>query len=690
MEINLLNWLLLKGKEDWILEYVKSLSDNNLHITLKSLYFHCISEIDLISFDKKYRNLLLKDIEPIYLKYNKNSQEFIYGCENCLIKNKIKEINQIKENQNLFIKPLITCLEIIKNNKRLLIKKENINLIFNQQSGELFLNQIWRSDSIKNEIINYLSIFKYHRFKMTFTSIKQIQKYKFKDYLDHVELSLSNSSSNIDGESINDYLEFQLPNSIRKLQINCNYIDNNNILQTNDYIEYIRPSSIPPSVTYLDFSSSSIGSCTNYHDNQIILNNKQTLPTTTTHLNYDTNFINQRNFFQESITILKLGNTQFTYSNEKIKIGVLPSQLIELDLGGYYNEIEENVLPPTLKSLTLCQSYNKTIKLGCLPSSLEYLSFHGDSNAIIKDHSDTKKGWWSFWSYFSNQLKESPHPQPVLIVGSLPISLKTLKLSSHQSFLDILISEVVSISHKSLTKLSIIQESKMFDYKTKKELSDSDAILKFNNWKHLNFKLPPSVKIIKLNTNRYFQFLENDSLPFTHFKTNSTWAIKTLPNTLKSISLKSQFDPFTNKNRITNYPDSLETLVIGSIADIPSIDSIPSSLIRLDLLYDSSFIPNFNHNLLKCSKLVTLKILSLPSTFTKELNIDLEFPNLEILFVGSSNPKIIISQPLKSLKLKKIIIKNNNYNFIDNNLQFYSLFKVYNSDIKKNFYKLIL
>ncbi|KAM9960214.1 hypothetical protein ACTFIW_009340 [Dictyostelium discoideum] len=680
MEINLLNWLLLKGKEDWILEYVNCLSGNNLHITFKSLYFHCISEIDIISMDdKKYRNLLLKEIEPIYLKYNKNSQEFIYGCENSLIKNKIKEINQTKENQNLFIKPLITCLEIIKNNKRLLIKKENINLIFNQQSGDLFLDQIWRSD-IKNEIINYLSIFKYHRFKMTFTSIKQIQKYKFKDYLDHVELSLSNSSSNIDGEYINDYLEYQLPNSIRKLQINCNFIDNNNILQTNDYIEYIRPSSIPPSVTYLDFGS---GSCTNYDDYQIILNNKPTLPTTITYLNYDTNFLIQSNFLQESITILKLTNTQFTYSNEKIKVGVLPSQLIELDLGGYYNEIEENVLPPTLKSLTLCQSYNKTIKLGCLPSSLEYLSFHGDSNTIIKDHSDTKNSWWSFWSYFTNQLKESPPQQPVLIVGSLPINLKTLKLTSHQSFLDILISEVVSISHKSLTKLSIIQESKMYDYKTKKELSDNDTIIKFNNWKHLNFKLPPSVKIIKLNTNRYFQFLENDSLPFTHFKTNSTWAIKTLPNTLKSISLKSQFEPYTNKNRITNYPNSLETLIIGSIADIPSIDSIPNSLTRLDLLYDSSFIPNFNHSLLKCPKLVTLKILSLPSTFTKELNIDLEFPNLEILFVGSSNPKIIISQPLQSLKLKKIIIKNNNYNFIDNNLQFYSLFKVYNSDIKK-------
>ncbi|KAM9999573.1 hypothetical protein ACTFIZ_008019 [Dictyostelium cf. discoideum] len=530
MERKLFNWLLLKGKEDWILEYVRGLSDNNLHITLKSFYFHCKSEIDIIYFDKKYKNLLLNEIEPIYLKYNKNSQEFIYGCEN-----KIKEINQ-----------------------------KNFNLILNQQSGELFLNKIWRNDIIKNEIISYLSIFKYHRFKMTFTSIEQIQKYKFKDYLDHVEFSFSNSSSNIN-------------------------------------------------VTYLDL----ISSCANYDDNQIISNNQKTLQTTITHLNYDTNFIIQRNYFEESITILKLGNTQFPYSNEKIKV----------DLGGYYNEIEENVLPSTLKSLTLmCQIYNKTIKYGCLPSSLEYLSFH-----------DKKKGLWSFWSYIPNLLNESPPPpQPVLIVGSLPINLKTLKLSSHQSFLDNLISEVISNSHKSLTKLSIIKESKMYDYRTKKELSDNDTFLKFKNWKHLNFKLPPV----------YFQFFENDSLPITYFKTNSTWGIKTLPNTLKSISLKTQFD-------------------------------------QLDLLYDSSFIPNFNHNILKCSKLVSLKILSLPSTFTNELNIDLQLPNLEILFVGSSNPKIIISKPLKSLKLKKIIIKNNNYNFIDN-LQFYSIFKVYNRDLIKN------
>ncbi|KAN0030250.1 hypothetical protein ACTA71_010011 [Dictyostelium dimigraforme] len=705
MERKLLNWILLK--EDWIIEYIKNLSDKNLHITLKSLYYHC--KFNSNNNDEIYRNYILKEMEPIFLN-NKNS-EFVYG-EYDLIRNKIKEIYKNKETQenfNLIAKPLFTCLDIIRNNKRLLIKKENINLKFNEFSGQFFLKKIWRNNVIRKEIIYYLSIFKFHRFKMTFTSIQQFQKYKFKDYLDHIELSFSNSNSNIDGELINNFLENDLPSSVRKLQINSN--DNN----YQPYTEYIKPLSMPPSITYLNFNSINYDSFqTNFqfidfdlpilkNDNlngtikKIIITNhdqkinnelnfktdpydtspnkfglnksdNQTIPTTITYFNYDLNFIIERNFFPESITILKLGQTQFTYSKEKIKVGVLPSKLIELDLGGYNNEIEEDVLPSTLKSLKLCKTYNKTIKMGCLPSSLEYLSFHGDEG-IKPPH---EKSVRSFWSFFSKSQVE-PIPQPVLIVGSLPIGLKTLKLSSYQSFLDILISEVLSISHKSLIKLSIIQ-NKIYDYQNQKELSDRDAILKFNNWKDLNFKIPPSVKVIKFNTNRYFQFLE-DSLPFTHFKTNSTWQIKTLPNTLKSISLNTKFDYYSNKNFITNYPNSLETLTIGSIADIPLNDSLPNSLTRLDLFYDSSFIPNFNHNILKCSKLFYLKVLSLPSTFSQDLNIDLKFPNLEILFVGSSNPNIIISQ--NTLKLKEIIVFYNNHKFIDNNIQFYPLFKVY-------------
>ncbi|KAM9961272.1 hypothetical protein ACTFIR_004110 [Dictyostelium discoideum] len=631
MEKNLLNWLFLKGKidGDWILEYVKNLSENGLHISLKSLYLYCKFQINFIEEEKFVNSYLIKELEQI--NSLKDNHEFIYSIHDNFIKNKIKELekcfNNKKEIEN-FTKQLLICLDIIRNNKKLLIKNnENFNyfnLKNNEQSGETFLNNIWRNGLIKEKIIYYLSIFKNNRFKKKFTSIKELEQYKFKDFLDYVELSLpnnSNNNNNQDSEFINEYLENQLPLSIRKLQINSNFYSVGYYYQGQPYTRYIKPLSISPSVTYLDFTChDEINSQINMKyvdfnlpilENYFFLkNNKdqqqeqqqqvtfkklhfntnfdskinigvipegvetidyttscnprdgllkseqfpkslktlnfkrlnyeplkkddlycknQTLPTTITNLYYDTNTILDVNFFPQSITILKLGNTNLSYggSMDILKAGVLPSNLIELDLGGYFNEIEENVLPSTLKSLTLCDGYIKTIKPRCLPSSLEYLSFHGDDSVVPKVNDGMQ--YLTLKSVFKKN-------QPCLIKGSLPIGLKTLKLSSRQSFLDILIPDVITKSHCSLTKLSIIQH-KIYDYQDQLELSEEGTTLKINNWKNLKFKLPPNVKIIKYFSNRYFQFLDN-SLPLTHFKTHSKTEFLYNSDPNYSISLK--------------------------------------------------------------------------------------------------------------------------------------------------------
>ncbi|KAN0030246.1 hypothetical protein ACTA71_010007 [Dictyostelium dimigraforme] len=602
MERNLLNWLFLKGKVDgdWILEYVKKLSENGLHISLKSLYLYCKFQINFNEDEKIVNSYLIKELEQI--NSLKDNFQFVYSRHDNFMKNKIKELESFRTKEEIerFSKQLLIILDIIRNNKKLLIKNEdyNNNLKFNNDSGETFLYNIWRNGLIREKVIYYLSIFKNNRFKKKFTSIKELDQYKFKDFLNDIELSLPNSNyeeedSEEDSELINEYLENQLPCSIKILKINSNFYSRGNYYQGQPYTRYIKPLSIPPSVTHLDFSChdditpqidvkyidfnlpilkndffiknkendmvykrlefsifeskinvgvipegvESIKYTTTCNPTNGLLNSNQfpkslrtlhfkrinyesikkeelnciqSLPTTITNLYYDTNIILEPKFFPQSITILKLGNTQFTYSNEILKVGVLPSQLIELDLGGYYNEIEENVLPSTLKSLTLCDGYIKTIKPGVLPNSLEYLSFHGDNSIIPKINNGMQ--YLTLKSVFKRN-------QPCLIKGSLPIGLKTLKLSSRQSFLDILIPDVITKSHCSLYKLSIIQH-KIYDYQDQIELTEEETTLKIKNWKTLKFKLPPDVKIVKYFSNRYFQFLD-DSLPLTQFKTHS-------------------------------------------------------------------------------------------------------------------------------------------------------------------------
>ncbi|KAK5575499.1 hypothetical protein RB653_006632 [Dictyostelium firmibasis] len=629
MEKNLLNWLFLKGNSnnDWILEHIKKLSENGLHISLKSLYLYCKFQINFNEEEKLVNSYLIKELEQI--KSLKDNSEFVYSRHDNFMKKKINELEtcSTKEAIDKFTKNLLISLDIIRNNKKLLIKNENFNLNskFNNESGEIFLNSIWRNSIIKEKVIYFLSVFKNNRFKKKFTSIKELNQYRFKDFLDHVELSLSTTNNNNeDSETINEYLENQLPCSIRKLQINSNYYYRGYYYQGQPYKRYIKPLSIPPSVIHLDFSCHDEVNCQidlKYIDfNLPILNNDffkknehqvykklyfssfeskidigiipegvefidyttssnpidgllnsnqfpkslktlnfkrmnnwdiikkedlnciQSLPITISNLYYDTNSILEPKFFPESITILKLGNTSFTYSNETIKVGVLPSRLIELDLGSYFNEIEENVLPSTLKSLTLCDGYIKTIKPGCLPNSLEYLSFHGDDTVVPKINNGMQ--YLTIKSVFKKN-------QPCLIKGSLPIGLKTLKLSSRQSFLDILVPEVITKSHTSLNKISIIQH-KIYDYQDQIELTEDEINLKINNWKNLKFKLPSSVKIVKYFSNRFFQFLDN-SLPLTHFKTHSKTEFFYNSDPATALSLKMCKEHVLSYNNHTGY-----------------------------------------------------------------------------------------------------------------------------------------
>ncbi|KAN0038195.1 hypothetical protein ACTA71_000367 [Dictyostelium dimigraforme] len=736
MERSLVDWLLLKGeKEDnWVLEFLKNLSDNGLHITLESL----INFLKLNIKDGGNENsifLLLKELDSIHSKES-HKTEFIYS----------RSHTSLHCNQRQTNKPLITCFDIIRNNKKLLIKKENnFNLIYSEESGELFIKKVWRNNYLKNEIIFYLSIYRTHRFKnKVFSSIEEFQKYRFRNFLNEVQFSFNG----IYNESVvNHFLEFQLPSSIRKIRINSNqyipYGVSKLTCKEFPYTGFIKPFSISSSITHIDFDCSTnmdfqvdtkfieynhpilksdLFFKNNNDDNKEVYKNiifysyistindgaipegvesisfdiksdlesnllnqfpkslktlylsrsvysdkvPLKLPTSITTLVYDINCIIEPHFLPNSITDLSLFEMEEFYFQDKLKVGILPPNLVKLNLGGYCNEIDPNILPQTLKQLTLCQRYNKTIKPECLPNLLESLSFHGNIGPPPSQQQNNIK------TKISNLFKKHPErKQPVLIEGSLPIGLKYLKLSTYQSFLDILVPNVITESHRSLLKISIFQDQ-IYDINGNKQLSNDEITLKVNDWKKLKFQLPTNIKIIKLySTNYQLPSLlfkeeeeedeeEEDSLPFTHFKSSSSiiLQIKKFPNSLKSISFNDQYDYLndTEDIQILKYP-------------------LPNSLIKLNLGFNN-FIKYSNQFILKDLHLNSLKVLCLSIYFSdEELNIGLNFPNLETLVVGNSNPKLILSQSKNSLK--EILVYPGNQKFLDNNIQLYPLIKIF-------------
>ncbi|KAN0007439.1 hypothetical protein ACTFIU_000638 [Dictyostelium citrinum] len=826
MEENLISWILKDDedilKRERIIKSIKNISDSGIHITIESLkkYLNKITKTTILSNQQENQynkqtleleienNELLNQLQSLFEMYQNMDIffcNFVYNRTHFIFKKHIRQINYNNYNNNITKKTRLSeellksksnilncCFHIIDNNKRLLIKKDNPpqnnNNNNNNGSGNLFL-KIWRNLIIRKEILKYMELFRIHRFKMTFSSISQLDSYPFKEYLCNVQLEIGKGykpSVHYLPETIeiNEYLENNLPNSISVLNI----IDLNKEFN-NGYCRYIRPSSIPSSIKVLNFikqddylratrvcnlAQINTNNIINQHNNNnnnnnynngfitddnnifledeknaiVISNSEQLIPDGVEYLNYEFNLEERSNlisfnnlpnsiktleikrklplkispqslqdpiyilpnsikilsfdlistlkpnFIPQSITELYLGNAHKIYPSFKdnnnndclIEKGILPSQLKKLNLGGYVNEIKEGVLPPTLTSLTLCTTYKKTIKPGCLPQSLQYLSFQGD--VVDEKNGEDKESslLFSISSLFSmvtdlllnNNLNQQ---QQCLIEGSIPIGLKTLKLSKHQAYQDILVKGILTPSHNSLTSISIVDV--ISDY------NESTASLNQKNQQKLqklkrHFFIPSSVKKFVGSIDNYCDPEISIFLPFTKVR-NICFNPRALnlSNTVKSLSFKYNV---LNYNSMVLTPNTITSLTLSEQEidshDLTTTNFFPQSLTYLDLT-DDNFL-SINSNPIEIF-LPNLKTLILGNLFYREINIETSFPNLVTLVVGYSKPKIVLPT---TTNLKEIIVFNSNFQFLnDNILKLQPFIKVYNQSIKKKVLK---
>ncbi|EAL73634.1 hypothetical protein DDB_G0268362 [Dictyostelium discoideum AX4] len=744
MEKILFSWIISKNDIETT-NSLKIISDNGLFITIESLekFFQpFLSPLNLFENDTQKEKKLkygLKTIEIMNLyemlknlittnrgkKPNKNY--FVYSFRDPMFNELLNDYNT--PSSNVTSLPIfIICLDILRNNKNQLIKPklENSKTIIiapptqiiskndnnynnnNEIDNSIPFFKIWRNSVLRGEIISEIKILNNHLGKFTFYSINEMEKYKYKNYLNHVVLDfkkvMDKNLFRYEGDMFNNYFENCLPPCIKSLEINggfnffikpCSFPtsltylqfetdrNNNKIGEKNVILNYpvnnqyfknfknlkivkfgedfhssINENSIPEGIKNVEFKndfsdflllnsnifpktlkSLTIGSS---NINKSNTNNYDThgkesslyLPKTITSLNYYGNSILPNLFLNESLTRLNIKWPK----NHLIKKENFPQRLKYLTLEvGKDKDIKKNSFPTSIIKLKLC-NYNKIIEPDVLPKNLEYLSFKdtiSNNRILLKKY------------------------QPTLIKGSLPITLKTLKLGEHHLYMDVLIKGVLTPSHTNLTILSVVIRNPI-DYK----LSSLSNILKVENdimersikWRKNKF-IPESLKLIICKTNLQYPLLFNlfhSSEPNNNNNNN----IAGIPTIVKlDEDCRDDITPISMVKSLTSLKlnDSFDKIIY--------ITQLPNSLLHLNFGCTNSI---FTKNIITNSIPIGLKTLILPPFFDGLLNIDEHFPNLEILVIGLSNPSNVLYDPLKSLKLKFVFVFNENNNFLFN------------------------
>ncbi|KAN0034793.1 hypothetical protein ACTFIV_001325 [Dictyostelium citrinum] len=762
MERGLVEWL-LKERDSVVLDNLKILSNHGLHISIDSLrnIFYgdiCKEKLYYGLCDNLLTHLRNSSLKELLKNIKDEKSDIVYNFTHPALSKNVDPI--IKGGSTLLQDfPLLKSLDIIRNNRMLLIKKRSIdyqlkycesiynykygivnnnnyfnnnnnknyekNLIINKNENvdnSLLFFKIWRNLIIKECIILEVSRINNHfKKRFTFYSIEEFDSYRFKEYITHLELILTvttENDCNLDCGTINDYLEFKLPSSVTILEINGGFnkyikpeslpstirklsfnrdnlepgvkkiglnvpvgfanlntiFDDLNpvkkIVFPENYNSKIYDDSIPEGVEIIDYRSifiaresidakmfpKSLKQLIIYRqfDSTIFSEEKSILPPVETLFIRNLSLLTV-GILPESITDLEIEWPYSTFNMNKVKKCLFPQQLKKLILSGYYNEIGKGVLPPNLTHLTLSVNHFKTIEPGCLPDTLKYLSFQGRQKLRGKE--------------VSKPFKKS---QPVLIKGSLPTGLTTLKLSKYQLHLDILIKGVISKHHKSLTKISICPNY-ILDYKTdyKKPIENlSERISLFFKKK----SIPSTIK--KFTCKTVLNYPEMVLiLPCTHFKILSS--INDCEDLLCDSYIKSSSslskctyillpDSFNTNLTPKSFPDTLLTLKFQGRYNTPILPMVlPKSLKILIFDHEKS---NFNHDLSGCLP-IGLKCLVLGPHYDKTINFVKNLQELEFLVIGNSNPSTIIlnDNHLKKSKLKQIIIFNTNNQFLKNN-----------------------
>ncbi|KAM9986459.1 hypothetical protein ACTFIY_010891 [Dictyostelium cf. discoideum] len=693
-----------------------AIGENNQKEILDSIFNILDSCFHIIDNNKK---LLIKNDFNI-LKNNKGGggNLFLKIWKNIVIRNEIlKYIKLFKIHQFKMIFSSISKLDAYPFKEYLY----NVQLEIGEKNNDVFnylLETMEINDYLENNLPDSVSVLniidlskefsngycRYIRPSSIPCSVKVLNFIKQADYLKSTKFckliqTKNNNSYFISGDNINNnnnnvFLEneksaYVISNSEQVIPDGVDYVNYEFNLEERSYI-FLTFNNLPNTVKTLEIKrklSSKLSLQLN--EDSICL-----LPNTIKKLSFDLVSILRPKFLPLSITELYLGNAQNVYTNSNdndneylIEKGILPPQLRKLNLGGYSNEIKKGILPPTLTSLTLCTTYKKPIKPGCLPQSLQYLSFRGDVISAIDqqkncsmygEFSNKELSFSSISSLFStvNNLVlnyNSKQQKEFLIGGSIPIGLKTLKLSNHQPYQDILVKGILTPLHSSLTSISIIDT-----------ISRAPRIYQKKNEKlqklKQHFFIPSSVKkfVGSVDNHSYSEICQ--ILPFTKVKNLSF-----NPICLKfSKSLKSlYFKHSLNFNSIVWPQNTITSLTLeGQYTD--SLSSFPKSLTFLDLTNDTFCSINSVslEHFFPC-----LKTLILGKLFNAEIDIESSFPNLVTLVVGNSTPKLVIPSTTTT-NLGEIIVFNTNIQFLnDNILKLQPFIKIYNHSIKKKILK---
>ncbi|EAL73110.1 hypothetical protein DDB_G0269042 [Dictyostelium discoideum AX4] len=491
--------------------------------------------------------------------------------------NKLKLIDNHKINfnneNNIENKLNLSISLIIENNKKNREEieeeeKEEEEKNYNNYTNNIEINynyslfqKVWGNIVIRNEILFHLRLYNSHWGKEICLSLKEVFQYKYKNYLDNLQLKERkfekkknhqkepNKDNDDDDEEDDEPLEKFPQSNIRSLYLNEEY-------------DLFYKKMIPPSVT----SGISKG------------------------------------MFGDNITSLSFSGPFF---NEELSCVWIPKylKLLKLDIG-FQKDIKKGQLPNTLVSLLLHPDYKGVIMLDSIPESVTTLAYNFNSHSN-RDSLSCKKIPFSTTTLvldddFNQPIRVGDIPQNITNLSfgksfsssigpnSLPKSTRILSLGKFKDSVDhnILQENLISIDFGEYFNRPLF--SNMFSFSKSittiifgKSFTQQIAPGVFNHLNHL--------KTLKFGDHFNSRILKNElpeSLTLLDLGGyNIPLDIGMFPTSLISLT----FHWFNKPIEIGVFPSSIESLNLGwNFNQIIKPGILPKNLKYLDI-YNSSF-----------------------------------------------------------------------------------------------------
>ncbi|EGC34085.1 hypothetical protein DICPUDRAFT_92282 [Dictyostelium purpureum] len=312
-------------------------------------------------------------------------------------------------------------------------------------------------------------------------------------------------------------------------------------------------------------------------------------------------------------------HTLCIYGNEctiEIPPNTLPASITDLKLYGYTFEILQDVLPKNLKKFSYSVRNNNTITENSLPDSLLELTFHLQ---IINDQFPIKRGF-------------------------LPKGLLTLNFDS------------------------------IFDLELPNDFELPPSLTSLNiKCKELNFKLPPTLKILTLRV--YRSFIKENALPSSlEHLSISTLIIndqiyhyqqlshKLITSNITSLVLGNN-TPIIDKFGISILPKCLKSLSFRNCNERLLPWLLPKGLVNLNFQstfasFDNAGYPLIEDNIFPNS----LKYINFGASYNQPIGINVlpRSGNLKTVIFGCCFSQIIHPDSIPS-SVELLVIKNSNY-----------------------------